>query len=265
MSKKSAVLNDLQQDEIIKILLKDNSNEIINKIIFDVDTGNFTAQSIILNNQLEELQKRDMNDTNIQKEISKIKNQIYRTELFDEIGRIIKIRLNTKQPILPPKGLKKLEQLKQLHNPIEHESEKEKALQSVFSFSAPKTIQPPLPPPSESEIENNTVKEILDITPSVLRKKPKDPFTKEREPGSGPVTLLTRENVGEVMKELDFQDLDDHDKIDTHNEDFELMDIEEEERRGGKRRRRKMKTRKAVRKNKRKRSTKKRRTSVRRR
>jgi NADH dehydrogenase/NADH:ubiquinone oxidoreductase subunit G len=165
MSKKSAVLNDLQQDEIIKILLKDNSNEIINKIIFDVDTGNFTAQSIILNNQLEELQKRDMNDTNIQKEISKIKNQIYRTELFDEIGRIIKIRLNTKQPILPPKGLKKLEQLKQLHNPIEHESEKEKALQSVFSFSAPKTIQPPLPPPSESEIENNTVKEILDITP----------------------------------------------------------------------------------------------------
>jgi hypothetical protein len=50
-----------------------------------------------------------------------------------------------------------LEQLKQLNNPTEHESEKEKALQSVFSFSAPKTIQPPLPP-TESEIENNTVK-----------------------------------------------------------------------------------------------------------
>ena len=120
----------------------------------------------------------------------------------------------------------------------------------------------------DSTIENATVKQILNSTPSVLQFYQKDPFTEGREPGSGPVDL----DVEEVKEKLDFSD--DISPI-MDNEDFKLMDIhdihdihdirtDKEQPNGGKRRHRKMKTRKAVRKNKRRRSTKRRRTSVRR-
>ena len=118
----------------------------------------------------------------------------------------------------------------------------------------------------DSTIENDTVKQILNLTPSVLQSDQKDPFTEEREPGSGPVDL----HVEEVKEKLDFSD--ENTPI-MDNEDFELMDVDEEEPHGGKRRHRKMKTRKALRKSKRgkkhsssrKTKSKSRRTSVRRR
>ncbi len=131
----------------------------------------------------------------------------------------------------------------------------------------------------DSTIENATVKQILNSTPSVLQFYQKDPFTEGREPGSGPVDLDV--DVEEVKKELDFSD--DIAPI-MDNEDFKLMDIHDiddihnirtakEQPNGGKRRHRKMKTRKAVRKSKRgkkhssscKTKTKRRKTSVRRR
>lgn len=108
---------------------------------------------------------------------------------------------------------------------------------------------------TDSTRENAIVKQILDLTPSVLRFYPKDPFTEGREPGSGPVKLYIPEKVGEISQQLDF---------DNDNE-LQLMDIKEDEilgtGKGVKRRHQKMKTRKATRKTK----SKRRGTSVRRR
>jgi hypothetical protein len=110
---------------------------------------------------------------------------------------------------------------------------------------------------TDSTRENAIVKQILDLTPSVLRFYPKDPFTEGREPGSGPVNLYIPEKVGEISQQLHFDN-------DNDNE-LQLMDIKEDEilgtGKGVKRRHQKMKTRKATRKTK----SKRRRTSVRRR
>lgn len=160
--------------------------------------------------------------------------------------------------------------------------ERKKALESVFKL--PSTSLTNILPP-ETDTEKNIIKEFVNSTPSVLTKKLTDPYTQEREPGSGPL------NVEEEVKEkLDFSDdsLENTpimDKHDIDNEDFELMDIDDisyrrtdkeqpsvEQPNGGKRRQRKMKTRKAVRKSKRgkkhsssrKTKSKRRRTSVRR-
>lgn len=116
--------------------------------------------------------------------------------------------------------------------------ERKKALESVFKL--PSTSLSTLLPP-ETDVEKTTVKEMIDLTPSVLSKKQNDPFTKDREPGSGPLDI--EEEKEEAKQRLDFDDDD---------ADFELMDIEEEEKPlGGKRRHRKMKTKKASRKSKR--------------
>ena len=138
--------------------------------------------------------------------------------------------------------------------------ERKKALESVFNL--PRTSLSTVLPP-ESDIEKITVKEFVNLTPGLLGKKTNDPFTKEREPGSGPVDI---EEIKETKKQLDFG---------NEERDLELMDIEEEEGlgKGVKRRYRKMKTRKAVRKSKHgkkhlsahKTKSKRRRTSVRRR
>jgi hypothetical protein len=112
---------------------------------------------------------------------------------------------------------------------------------------------------TDSTRENAIVKQILDLTPSVLRFYPKDPFTEGREPGSGPVKLYIPEKVGEISQQLHFDNDNDNDN------ELQLMDIKEDEilgtGKGVKRRHQKMKTRKASRKTK----SKRRKTSVRRR
>jgi hypothetical protein len=110
---------------------------------------------------------------------------------------------------------------------------------------------------TDSTRENAIVKQILDLTPSVLRFYPKDPFTEGREPGSGPVKLYIPEKVGEISQQLHFDNDNDNDN------ELQLMDEDEifETGKGVKRRHQKMKTRKATRKTK----SKRRRTSVRRR
>lgn len=138
--------------------------------------------------------------------------------------------------------------------------ERKKALESVFNL--PRTSLSTVLP-QESDIEKITVKEFVNLTPGLLGKKTNDPFTKEREPGSGPVDI---EEIKETKQQLDFGDdslenIPMMDKHDIDNEDFELMDISYrrtdkeqpsvEQPNGGKRRHRKMKTRKAVRKSKR--------------
>lgn len=160
------------------------------------------------------------------------------------------------------------------------DEERKKALESVFKL--PNTSLTNILPP-ETDTEKNIVKEFVNSTPSVLTKKSIDPYTQEREPGSGPVGVEE-----EVKEKLDFSDdsLENTpimDENDIDNEDFELMDIddisyrrtdkEQDPTEGGKRRRRKMKTRRASRKSKRgkkhsssrKTKSKRRRASVRRR
>jgi len=154
-----------------------------------------------------------------------------------------------------------------IETPTNKDEERKKALESVFNL--PRTSLSTILPP-ETDTEKNIVKEFVTknqtvLSPDVLSKNIKQPYTAERRPGSGPVDVEDEDEgvkyklKHEVKEQLDFGN--------DNSEEFDglIMDIEEEHLGRGKRRRQKMKTRKAVRKNKRKRSTKKRRTSVRRR
>jgi hypothetical protein len=226
-------LNTSQQKKIIQILIE-QGEDAIHEIINNVNNGYFMSQSNNLTEQLAQPNLLKKNEYNIIKEINRIND-------LDEIGRIMINRLNKNLQFLPQISLNELKRLKA-------ERERERALQSVFTL---KPVERPQSPPSHPN-EDTIVPNILHSTKKVLNEQLIDPFTTEREPGSGPVKLYSAENIKDVSKELDFGD-GDINLMDTSNDEFDgFMDIEEEEKEkvGGKRRHRKMKTRKASRKTK---------------
>jgi len=239
-------LNTSQQKKILEILIE-QGEDAIQEIINNVNDSYFAKKSNELTNQLAQPKLLRKNEYKIIKEINRIND-------LNDIGNIIINRLNNKLGILPPTSLDELKRLKA-------ERERERALQSVNTLDTTKknfNIIPPLPPVAQIDIPpsppRNDNDRIIFDSPNILTNTPKDPFTTEREPGSGPVNLYSVENIKDVSKELDFGDANIN-LTNTSNDEFDgFMDIEEEEKEkekvGGKRRHRKMKTRKASRKTK---------------
>jgi len=258
-------LNTSQQKKILEILIEEGEDA-IQEIINNVNNGYFAEKSNELTNELAQPKLLRKNEYKIIKEINRI-------NYLNDIGNIIINRLNKNLEILPQASLIQLQQLnahrereKALQSvtkvlPEKNNIERERALQSVNTLDTIKTnvnIIPPLPPVAQIDIppsppRNDNDDRIIFGSPNILTNTPKDPFTTEREPGSGPVNLYSIENIKDVSKELDFGDGDgDINLMNTSNDEFDgFMDIEEEkEKVGGKRCHRKMKTRKASRKTK---------------
>jgi len=258
-------LNTSQQKKIIEIFIE-QGEDAIQEIINNVNNGYFMEKSNELTNELDQPKP-------LKKDKYKIIQEINRINDLNDIGNIIINRLNNNLRILPPTSLIQLQRLKAHKEkekalqsvtkvlPEKNNIERERALQSVNTLDTIKTnvnIIPPLPPVAQIDIPpsppRNYNDRIIFDSPNILTNTPKDPFTKEREPGSGPVNLYSAKNIKDISKELDFGD-GDINLMDTSNDEFDgFMDIdieeEEKEKVGGKRRHRKMKTRKASRKTK---------------
>lgn len=251
-------LNTSQQKKIIQILIE-QGEDAIQEIIDNVNNGYFTEKSNELTNQLAEPNLLKKNEYNIIKEINRIND-------LDDIGNIMINRLKKNLLFIPQASLNEFKRLKAEREreralqsvtnvlPKNNNIERERALQSVTNLQPPPVVQLkiPLSPP------RNDNDRIMFYSPNILTNTLKDPFTTEREPGSGPVNLYSDKNIKDVSKELDFGDIN---LMNTSNDEFDgkfdsefngFMDIKEEEKEkvGGKRRHRKMKTKKASRKTK---------------